>query len=554
MNFENLPETWKVVRLVTLVAEKKSGDWGIEFENEGYIGCHVIRGTDFPACEQKDFSTIPFRYVKRTKYESNLPRVGDILIELSGGSKDQPVGRTLLLDEVILSRLSPLFFTNFVKLLRFKKIVFPQYIYHILKWLYINGKLSLYQKQGGGQIRNFELNQFLEGELIPLPPLPEQKHIAEILSLAEELIRKQKEAIALIDKILMAKFLEMFGDPATNPKGWEVERLGKVAKLRYGKTLTQKDFTESGYPVFGANRIIGFYKEYLYEEPQVLISCRGAYSGVINLSPPKAFVTNNSIVVDISKNLHIINKLYLFYYLRYLGRDKLISGTAQPQVTIENIFNLTILLPPIGLQQQFAQIVEEFEKKREEMQKTLETLESLFRLLQKKAFTGELTAEWREKYNIQWELPKITERQAILLASIYYHQNLIQKPAMVTVVMKSAFLLQQEAGLNLNYDFIPYKYGSFSKEIYEDIEELEKNLLVERVKPKKDIEMTEIKLIDEFKDWVESIIETLPQEIKDTIKSYVEKYGKMELNELLDYVYNKYPQYSERSKRNIGRR
>jgi len=543
------------------------------------------------------------------------------------------------------------------------------------------------------------------------------------------------------------------------PETWKVVRLGKIAKLRYGKTLTQEEFTERGYPVFGANGIIGFYKEYLYEEPQVLISCRGAYSGVINLSPPKVFVTNNSIVVDISKNLHMINKLYLFYYLRYLGRDKLTSGTAQPQVTIENIFNLPIHLPPlpeqkriaeilslaedlirkqkeaialidkilmakflemfgdpatnpkgwevkrlrevadihqgktprnsdylddgmhkilkvrdlnedgtinwsihekgfisensissyenykvmerdilftasahspehigkkiaivdflpswfkgvyhvaelirvrtytyqldpfylffflsseegykliqdqiqgvhvypkdlanlliplppIDLQQQFTRIVEEFEKKRQEMQKTLETLESLFKLLQKKAFTGDLTAEWREKNNVDWELPKITERQAILLAVIYYHQNLIQKPAMVTVVMKSAFLLQQEAGLNLNYDFIPYKYGPFSKEVYEDIEKLEKNLLVERVKPKKDAEMTEIKMIDEFKDRAESIIKTLPQEIKETIKSYTEKYGRMELNKLLDYVYDKYPKYAVKSKRKKGR-
>jgi len=70
---------------------------------------------------------------------------------------------------------------------------------------------------------------------IPLPPLPEQKRIVEILSLAEDLIKKQKGAIALIDKILMAKFLEMFGDPATNPKGWEVRRLGEVVDISPAK-------------------------------------------------------------------------------------------------------------------------------------------------------------------------------------------------------------------------------------------------------------------------------------------------------------------------------
>ena len=223
-------------------------------------------------------------------------------------------------------------------------------------------------------------------------------------------------------------------------------------------------------------------------------------------------------------------------------------------MTNERLRVLQIPLPPIELQKQFAQIVEEFEKKREEMQKTLEILESLFKLLQKKAFTGELTAEWREQNNVEWEIPQITERQAVLLASIYYHQAMVQKPAMVTVAMKSAFLLQQEAGLNLGYDFIPYKYGPFSKEVYEDIEELEKNLLVERVKPKKDLEMTEIRLIEEFKDWTEKIIDSLPEDIKEIVKAYLEKYGKMELNELLDYVYAKYPDYAVKSKRKRRRK
>jgi len=224
-------------------------------------------------------------------------------------------------------------------------------------------------------------------------------------------------------------------------------------------------------------------------------------------------------------------------------------GIQHPRVSWRDLKNYLIPLPPIQLQKQFAQIVEEFEKKREEMQRTLEILESLFKLLQKKAFTGELTAEWREQNNVEWEIPQITERQAVLLATIYYHQAMVQKPAMVTVAMKSAFLLQQEAGLNLGYDFIPYKYGPFSKEVYEDIEELEKNLLVERVKPKKDIEMTEIRLIEEFRDWTEKIIDSLPEDIKEIVKEYIEKYGKMELNELLDYVYSKYPEYAVISKR-----
>ena len=402
---------------------------------------------------------------------------------------------------------------------------------------------------------------------IPLPPLPEQKRIVEILSLAEVLKRRQKEAIALIDKILMAKFLEMFGDPAMNPKGWEVRKLGEVAAVTSGQSAPQgkKYFQDGKYPFIRVQhidskdyRIKGFdlindqavrdYKLKIFQKGTIVFPKSGAaiFLEKRAMLPFDAYLVSHLCAVDTM--LDYLVKEFLFYFLII---TKLSSQKEEgyPTLNLSEIRSLKIPIPPLELQKQFAQIVEEFEKKRQEMQKTIETLESLFKLLQKKAFTGELTAEWREQNNVEWEIPQITERQAVLLASIYYHQNIVQKPAMVTVAMKSAFLLQHEAGLNLGYDFRPYKYGPFSKEVYEDLEKLEKNLLVERVKPKKDMEMIEIRLTEEFKDWIEKIINSLPENVKDTVKAYAEKYGKMDLNELLDYVYAKYPGYAVKSKR-----
>ena len=183
------------------------------------------------------------------------------------------------------------------------------------------------------------------------------------------------------------------------------------------------------------------------------------------------------------------------------------------------------------------------------MQNTLETLESLFKVLQKKAFTGELTAEWREEQKVDWKLPRITERQAILLALLYYSHVVLKKPAMLTFAMKETFLLQREADLNLGYKFISYKYGPFSKEVYEDIEEFEKNLLVEKVKPNRDIEKIEVTISEDFKDWVKKLIDKLPEKHKTLIQSYVQKYGTLSYNELIDYVYSRYPEFSIKSKR-----
>lgn len=415
-----------------------------------------------------------------------------------------------------------------------------------------------------GTTRGKLTQEILKAILIPLPPLPEQKRIVEILSLAEDLIKKQKEAIALIDKILMAKFLEMFGDPATNPKGWEVKPLSYFADFINGYHFGPKEWGTKGLPIIriqnlnDVNASFNYFdgemdNKYLVNNGDLLFSW-SASLGVYIWNSGKAWL--NQHIYKVLPKEGVTEKIFLFYLLKFFI-PKFVSethGSTMKHVTKRKLLNFQLPLPPIELQKHFAQIIEEFEKKRQEMQKTLEVLESLFKLLQKKAFTGELTAEWREQNKVEWEIPQLKERQAVLLASLYYHQNMIQKPAMITVAMKSAFLLQQDAGLNLGYNFIPYKYGPFSKEVYEDIEELEKNLLVERVKPKKDIEMTEIRLIDDFKDWTEKIIDSLSKDVKETVKTYIEKYGKMELNELLGYVYAKYPEYAVKSKRKRRRK
>ncbi|MDK2864883.1 MAG: type restriction enzyme subunit [Thermotogota bacterium] len=548
MNFKNLPETWKVVRLgrvAEIVLGKTPHRKNKEYWDNGVIPWVKIQ--DMTNKVIYDTSEKISKKAFKEVFHNNLIPKGTLIMSFK-----LTIGRTAFLgvdavhNEAIVS-----IFPN-------PDLIDKNYLFYLLPSLN-------YSELTGGAAKGETLNkEKIQNLLIPLPPLPEQKRIVEILSLAEELIRKQKEAISLIDKILMAKFLEMFGDPATNPKGWEVEKFEDIVDIFDSQRVPvnskerekRKAKAKKLYPYYGANGQVDWINDHIFDGEYLLIAEDGGFWGAFERTSYRVsgkFWVNNHAHIVRGKEGIALNE-YLELVINILDVTKFMSGTTRGKLTQSDMKRILIPLPPIELQKQFAQIVEEFEKKREEMQKTLETLESLFKFLQKKAFTGELTAEWREQNKIDWELPRITERQAVLLATLYYYQNIIRKPAMVTVAMKSAFLLQQEAGLNLDYNFIPYKYGPFSKEVYEDIEELERNFLVERMKPKKDIEMTEIRLIDEFKDWTERIIDNLPQKIKDAIKTYVEKYGKMELNELLDYVYAKYPEYAVKSKRKRGRR
>jgi len=178
------------------------------------------------------------------------------------------------------------------------------------------------------------------------------------------------------------------------PKHWQVKTLGEICNIVYGKGLPVKELKTSGFPVFGANGIIGFNDKYLFEESQVLISCRGAASGKINQSPPKCYVTNNSLVLDIKKKDEL-SKTYLFYALSIAKKTKLVTGTAQPQVTINNAVELKIPFPPLHEQQAIVAKIEELlsdlENGKQQLQTAQQQLKVYRQSLLKWAFEGKLT-------------------------------------------------------------------------------------------------------------------------------------------------------------------
>src|SRR5690625_4918210 len=104
---------------------------------------------------------------------------------------------------------------------------------------------------------------------IPLPPLAEQRRIAEVLDRAEALRAKRRAALAQLDSLTQSLFLDLFGDPKDNPKNWSLVRLLDICSPKQWPTISTSDLTPTGYPVFGANGQIGYYTEYNHEAPTV---------------------------------------------------------------------------------------------------------------------------------------------------------------------------------------------------------------------------------------------------------------------------------------------
>jgi type I restriction enzyme S subunit len=144
------------------------------------------------------------------------------------------------------------------------------------------------------------------------------------------------------------------------PIGWEHLSIEEIASLKYGKMLDSNKFLNRGYPVFSGYGIRGYYSSYMYDEPQILVLCRGVSgTGEVRMSPKKAYITNLSIVVEI--NLIKMSKYFLFYYLKNKNLGTLDSGSAQSQITIGDLNQVLVLNSSSIIQNKFEEYINSIE-------------------------------------------------------------------------------------------------------------------------------------------------------------------------------------------------
>lgn len=157
----------------------------------------------------------------------------------------------------------------------------------------------------------------------------------------------------------------------------EYVKLGDICKPKQWKTISTSDLTAFGYPVYGANGIIGNYKEYNHKKETILVTCRGATCGSVNITKPYSYVNGNAMALDnLDKNIDIN---YLYFYLTYRGFNDIISGSAQPQIIRSAIEKILIPVPPIELQNRLSTLLLNISKIRGLYQKEVERLDELIK-------------------------------------------------------------------------------------------------------------------------------------------------------------------------------
>ena len=137
-------------------------------------------------------------------------------------------------------------------------------------------------------------------------------------------------------------------------------KLIDVCKPKQWKTISTNELVKDGYPVFGANGIIGYFSDYNHEKPTLCITCRGATCGTVNKSLPYSYVTGNSMALDdLDESVIMID--FLYYFLQYRGFNDVITGSAQPQITRQSLSKIIIPDFDITIQKEITQTIHDLE-------------------------------------------------------------------------------------------------------------------------------------------------------------------------------------------------
>jgi type I restriction enzyme S subunit len=264
-----------------------------------------------------------------------------------------------------------------------KKIININYFKYFLKTNFFTNQLQRLIT-GSAQL-NFGPSHLKKIDLI-LPPLEDQKRIVRILDNADSLRQKRKQAIGFLDDYLKSVFLEMFGDPVKNPKGWELVKFTNILVMSRGFDLPKQNRVAGKYPLVASNGIVDRIVNFKVKGPGV-VTGRSGTLGSVQLIEEDYWPLNTALY---SQKLKGNNPVYLKFFLEYFDLKRFTRGAGVPTLN-RNLFH-SELVPnvPIELQDKFENIYRNNQFLKQKMLAQSAELEAQFQALMQKAFKGEL--------------------------------------------------------------------------------------------------------------------------------------------------------------------
>lgn len=394
-----------MVRLGEIFDVQITGEWGNECAaNE--TGTKVLRTTNFTSDGIIDFENVVIRIINKAKVEKKRLHCGDIILEKSGGTEKTPVGRVVFCDESIED--DTYLCNNFTQAMRVnQKVAFPRYVFYFMWYLHYSGRTDLLQNKTTG-IRNLQVRSYLNEE-IPLPPLDEQRRIAAVLDKVSGLIAKRREQLDKLDELVKSRFVEMFGDPVSNPKGWNIIRLSELGDCKNGMNFHTDDsgveihclgvgdfknlssITDTAkLPIIALNEMPS--DDYLLKNGDIVFVRSNGNKALVGRSvivyPEYTPTTFSGFCIRFRIQNSIILPQYLLSVLKTASMRKQMTGRgANIQNLNQKILSeLQIPVPPLSYQEEYIDFAIKIDKSKLTIQQSLDKLEVLKKALMQQYF------------------------------------------------------------------------------------------------------------------------------------------------------------------------
>lgn len=243
-----------MTRLIEITGKALSGEWGKDDDSGN--GIPVLRTTNFTNIGEVDYENVVTRNIIKKNLDEKYLRKGDIIIEKSGGSDKQPVGRVIFFDGEERTYL----FNNFTGLLRVKDQAnwYPRYIFYSLFSNYRKGGTRAFENKTTG-LHNLKTDEYVAHYEVADASMQNQITICAQLDRVTKNIKLHQQELQKLDQLIKSRFVEMFGDPVSNPHGYEKVILSELAEIKigpFGSLLHKEDYIEGGHPLLNPSHII----------------------------------------------------------------------------------------------------------------------------------------------------------------------------------------------------------------------------------------------------------------------------------------------------------
>lgn len=283
-------------------------------------------------------------YISKNQADSlqkGFSYTGDVLLTHKGTVGNVAIVGELPCDYIML--------TPQVTYYRTKEKIINSYLKGYFESTSFQKKLSMLS--GGGTRAYIGIVKQRELPLVFPPTLEEQKAIATALSDVDELISNLDKLITKKKAIKQGAMQQLLTPPHKGGKrlkgftgDWEENRLGEIAEIYQPITISQEKFSKDGYPVYGANGVVGSYIKYNHKLWQTVITCRGSTCGTVNRTVNESWITGNAMVMNVD-NQSSLNKEFFYHLLFNCNFISCITGSGQPQIVRQPLFNFIVSYP-----------------------------------------------------------------------------------------------------------------------------------------------------------------------------------------------------------------